>query len=55
MDTNSLFKKVGNTKLIPFYFDVKMPPPLRRGTDYGFKKGENWVFTLADKLDKVGD
>jgi hypothetical protein len=32
---------------IPFYFDLKMPLPLVRGVDYGFKKGSNWVFTKA--------
>jgi site-specific DNA recombinase len=35
------------TKGIPFYFDVKVPLPLKRGVDYGFRKGENWSFTKA--------
>src|SRR3989344_78126 len=34
-----------HTKLIPFYFDIKIPSPLKRGVDYGFKKGENWIFS----------
>ena len=47
LDTNTLFRTQGDTKLIPFYFEVKMPSPLKRGVDYGFKKGENWTFTTA--------
>ena len=29
------------SKSIPFEFTVKIPPPLRRGVDYGFKKEVN--------------
>ena len=25
-------------KLVPFYFKIKLPPPLQRGVDYGFRK-----------------
>ena len=48
LNTNTLFQTQGNTKLIPFYFEVKMPSPLKRGVDYGFKKGEQWIFTTID-------
>jgi len=48
LNTNTLFQTQGNTKLIPFYFEVKMPPPLKSGVDYGFKKGEQWVFTTIE-------
>lgn len=41
----------GNDRKIPFYFEIKMPLPLRRGIDYGFKKGENWIFKKALKED----
>lgn len=37
-DINALFGYSSNSKQIPFYFEVKLPPPLRRGVDYGFKK-----------------
>jgi hypothetical protein len=31
--------------VIPFEFTIKLPPPKRRGIDYGFKKGDNWIIT----------
>lgn len=48
LDTNTLFQTQGNTKLTPFYFEVKMPSPLKRGVDCGFKKGEKWIFTTTE-------
>jgi hypothetical protein len=30
-------------KSIPFEFTVKIPPPLKRGVDYGFKKAKKKI------------
>ncbi len=31
--------------VIPLEFTIKLPPPRKRGIDYGFKKGDNWIIT----------
>ena len=45
-DAISLFQNPINSKQIPFYFEVKLPPPLRRGVDYGFTKDNYWTMTV---------
>jgi hypothetical protein len=32
-----------NDKVIPFEFTVKIPPPLKRGVDYGFKPSKKKI------------
>jgi hypothetical protein len=38
-NSTTLFEKPIDSKRIPFYFEIKLPPPLKRGVDYGFRKG----------------
>jgi hypothetical protein len=44
-NTTTLLEKPIDAKQIPFYFEIKLPPPLKRGVDYGFKKRNTWIIT----------
>ena len=37
MDANRYGCNRDEAKLIPFSFEIKLPPPLKRGVDYGFR------------------
>jgi hypothetical protein len=38
LNTDPLFENTRNIKQIPFFFEIKLPPPQRRGIDNGFRK-----------------
>lgn len=44
----------GNPKLVPFEFNIKIPPPLKRGVDYGFKPSKTPQSENTKSLSKKG-
>jgi hypothetical protein len=48
-DAIELFHNPMDSKQIPFFLEIKLPPPLRRGIDYGITKDNRWVFTVDKK------